>query len=84
MQVTGFYEQGLKYLLVPFNWFAFLNAYVFAWIEGRRFKLVYELIEIISGYTKDKERCIERSTNQLSPPSRRSLFRCLTPLVWVT
>ena len=52
MQVTGFYEDGLLYLASPYNWFSFGNIYLFAWIEGRRFKLVYELIAIISVYTR--------------------------------
>lgn len=58
LQVTAFYEEGLHYLVSPYHWFAFANIYAFAWIEGRRFKLVYDLIAIISAYTKgDKARC---------------------------
>jgi len=52
MQVTAFYEQGLLYLASPYHWFAFGNIYAFAWIEGRRFKLVYDLIAIISVYSR--------------------------------
>ena len=52
MQVTGFYEQGLRYLASPYNWLAFANVYAFAWIEGRRFRLVYKLIDIISVYSR--------------------------------
>ena len=52
MQVTAFYENGWLYLASPYHWFAFANIYAFAWIEGRRFKLVYDLIAIISEYTR--------------------------------
>ena len=52
MQATGFYEQGLRYLASPYHWLAFANVYAFAWIEGRRFRLVYKLIAIISVYSR--------------------------------
>ena len=43
-QFSAFSEQGLAYLIVPYNWLAFCNVMLFIWIEGRRYLLLDQLV----------------------------------------
>ena len=56
-QLSQLNEQGIAHLMVPYNWFAFANVWLFIWIEIRRIVLVKQLLDLVDQHQRDNDEC---------------------------